>query len=187
MKLSSIPIVCALVACGGGAAGHRGSEPAALVLPEEAEDAPAPRPAEEEVEPIPPMAWSAEADLTPVKGVKMKPVTLTFHQVEGEGVQVTSTELIDGLAPGIYHVVVHAGTDCGKNAAKIGGLWPATAGVAFTLTVEKGLPAELDDEVDYMLTGDDSIVGRTITLHADKKGKLGKVAACGAVIATGGD
>jgi hypothetical protein len=185
VKLRSIAVIAssALIACGGGKKKYT-TPPPDPGLPEEAlEDDDAPPPAKDP-EPPPPLEWSAQAELTPVKGIKMKPVTLMFHQVEGKGVQISSGELISGLAPGIYHLAVHEGADCGKNAARVGAIWEPTASVVIQLAVERKEPAELDSEVDYTLDGADSIVGHTIAIHADKKGKLGKVAACGAIVAT---
>jgi hypothetical protein len=185
VKIRLLVIVCSslVMACGGSKNKYT-TPPPDPDLPEEAvADLPAPPP-EEKPEPPPPLEWSAQAELAPVKGVKMKPVTLSFHQIEGKGVHITSSDLIAGLAPGVYHVAVHESADCGKNASKVGALWDPSAGIALQITVDKKAPTELDTEVGYTLDGAESIVGHTIALHADKKGKLGKVAACGAIAAT---
>lgn len=184
MKLTYVSLISAVaLGCGGGskkptAAGPDSDLPAAAVDDED-------EPIDEEPEPPPaPLEWTAQVELAPVKGVKMKPVAISLKQTEGAGVEIASLDVISGLTPGIYHFVVHESAGCGKNAAKIGAAWAAAAGVALSITIVKGEPGELDSEVDYTLDGEDSIVGRTLVLHADKKGKVGKAVACGAIVST---
>ncbi len=175
-------LAVAFAACGGGSK-KTTTPPVTTEAPDEEPDDLEPV-AEDPPPPPPPLEWSAQADLAPVKGIKMKAAAVSFHQVEGQGVQVTSGALT-GLTPGVYHVVVHESADCGKNASRIGGVWEPAAAVSLTVKVAKGETPALDDEVDFTLDGEDSIVGRTLALHADKKGKPGKAVACGAIVATG--
>lgn len=185
MKLTHIActsmLAVAFAACGGGSRKPTTPPPDPGPVEEDLDDA---EPVDEEPPPPPPpLEWSAQAELAPVKGAKLKPAAISFHQVEGEGVQVTSGAL-NGLAPGVYHVVVHEGADCGKNAARMGGVWEPAAGASLTVKVAKGQAAAIDQQVDLTLDGEDSIVGHTIALHADKKGTPGKAVACGAIVAT---
>jgi Cu/Zn superoxide dismutase len=93
-----------------------------------------------------------------------------------------------GLKPGMYHLVVHESGDCGKNATRAGAVFAAASDVALKLDVAKGAPASLEElDVALMLDGDDSIVGHTLVLHEDKKGKPGKAIACGTIVAEGSD
>ena len=137
---------------------------------------------EEPPPPPPPREMTARAELAPVKGTKMKPTAVTFFQVEGEPAQVTSDSPFEGLKAGTYHLVIHEAAGCGKNAAGAGAIWETTAAITFPVVVTKKAPGTVEqDGVELMLEGDDSIVGRTLVLHADKKGKPGKAVACGPI------
>jgi hypothetical protein len=173
--------MASLVACGGGATKKPPPTPVVNAPPEDVEE-PEPPPEEEPEPPPPPLEWTARAELAPVKGVKLKAATVMFHQVDGEGTTVSSDAPLSGLAAGTYHLVVHEGADCGKNAARIGGMFEPAAGVALTVAVTKKEPGAVEGEVDFTLDGEDSIAGHTLVLHADKKGAPGKVAACGAIV-----
>ena len=140
-----------------------------------AEPAPAPEP----VAPPPPKSWHAQAELKPVKGVKIKAATVTFRQEEGQATAVGSTGWFDGIKPGKYHLVVHEGADCGVNAAKAGK--PTASGdVAFT-AVKGGSSLEVGPASGIALDGDSAVVGHALVLHDDKKGKPGKALACGPI------
>jgi hypothetical protein len=186
MRLSAV-LVTALVAaaCGGGTKRNGPPPPAGPPLPEESEETADDDEFPVEVEEPPaPLEWSARAELAPVKGIKLKPATISFTQVEGEGTRVASVEPLVGLAAGKYHLVVHDSADCGKNAARIGGVWEPAAGAGLTVDVAKGKPAGVDvGGVELTLDGEDSIVRHTLVLHADKKGAPGKAVACGAIVA----
>ncbi|MBE7453760.1 MAG: superoxide dismutase family protein [Kofleriaceae bacterium] len=173
MKQLVLIVSClALVACGGSKK--------AAVEPTPVAKVPAPEP-EPEPEPVPPpQEWSASAALAPVKGAKLKPGAVRLTQTEGEGVRVVTT--LTGLAAGTYHLVVHESADCGKNATKIGPAFGPAAEVALAVAVAKGKAGELDTMVELQLDGDDAIVGRTLVVHADKKGKPGAVVACGPIV-----
>jgi Cu/Zn superoxide dismutase len=184
VKLTYVSLISAVaLGCGGGAKKPTSPGPGSDLAEEAVEDVN--DPVEEEPAPPPqPLEWTAQVELAPVKGVKMKPLTISLKQTEGEGVEIAAADVISGLTPGIYYFVVHESADCGKNAAKIGPAWAPAAGVALSITIAKGEPGELDSEVDYTLDGEDSIIGHTLVLHADKKGKIGKAVACGAIAST---
>ncbi|HEY5935150.1 MAG TPA: superoxide dismutase family protein [Kofleriaceae bacterium] len=195
IKLSAILFgVLFAAACGGKKADPVQPEPMpaqpdpAAVAPEPA-PAPTPEPAPV-AEPAPPPApkmFKAKVELAPVKGAKMKAVAVSFTQEEGKPTKVELQGAIEGLKPGKYHLVVHEAAECGPNATKAGKIWATTEATPVTLTAAKGAPAALDTpEVQLNLDGDASIVGKTIVLHDDKKGKPGKAQACGAISADGG-
>lgn len=188
MKLNVFVIASfALVACGGKAKKATDQPPPDPDLGSEVEPIDEPEP-EPEPEPPPPQRWSARAELAPVKGAKVKARVVSFAQTEGAGADIAGDAPFDGLKAGTYHLVVHASPECGKNATKAGPVLAATAGVALTLVVVKGAPAALEDSgVGLTLDGDDSIVGHTLVLHEDKKGKPGKALACGPIVADGDD
>jgi Cu/Zn superoxide dismutase len=177
--LVSVSMAAAAAACGGGAQQTRPES-----TPEPRVEAPRPAPEPEpEPEPVPPppQTWTATAALTPVKGSKMKPQTVTFRQTEGESASATSGELA-GLKPGTYHLVIHEASACGPNATKAGPPWPGAAGAELRVQVTKAEPGALAaDELALSLEGEESIVGRTLVLHEDKKGKPGKALACGEI------
>lgn len=138
---------------------------------------------EEPEPPPPPATYSAKATLAPLKGAKVKPTTVTFFQTEGETTQVSADSPFEGLKAGTYHLVIHEPEACGKNAAKMGPVWAPAAEVPLELVVTKALDGSIDVSTDLMLDGDDSIVGRTLVLHADKKGRPAKALACGPIAA----
>ena len=166
----------ALAACGG-----KKSEPAEPKLePPAPAPAPAPEPAPEPPPPPPPpppKSWNAEAELVPVKGVKMKGTTVTFAQTEGKPTAVASRGWFDGIKSAPYHLVVHDGAACGPNGTKAG---KAGTDIAFVAT--KGMDRlDVGEMESIRLDGDATIVGHTLVLHDDKKGKPGKILACGPI------
>ena len=186
MKTIALLATCLTVAACGGK-----SEPSTTPPPadptaglEEVEPIDEPEP---EPEPPPPQRWSARVELTPVKGATVKPRVVAFSQTEGSGTEVEADAAFAGLKPGTYHLVVHTSGECGKNATKVGPAW-AVVGTILELTATKQAPASLaQSDVDLMLAGDSSIVGRTLVLHDDKKGKPNKAIACGTITLDGGD
>ena len=186
MKHTTILIsILAMAACGGKKpppAEPKESEPETAPAPAAAaEDKPAsePEPAAEPPPPPAPKSWKAQADLAPNKGVRIKGTTVTFTQQEGQPVAVASAGWFDGIKAGKYHLVVHQGADCGKNAAKAG---KAMDGGDISFAAAKG-----SDSLDVapvgtlQLQGDSAIVGHTLVLHDDKRGKPGKALACGTI------
>ena len=129
--------------------------------------------------------WKAKADLAPVKGQKFKPAAITFEQEEGSATKVAS-EGFEGLKAGTYHLVVHEGSDCGKNATKVG---KAFAGQTEDLMfkIEKGTSTIAVDEAKLEVGGDATITGHTLVLASDKKGKPAKALACGPIAVLDGD
>jgi Cu/Zn superoxide dismutase len=182
-----VAIVVGLLACGGKPNKPKGPPPPDPLLSDE-DEPPGDIEPEPEPEPPPPQRWTARAALAPVKGAKVKARVVTFTQVEGSGTAVTGDDAFDGLKAGTYHLVVHESPECGKNASKVGAMLAATSEVALKLFVEKGQPASLEEiDVELMLAGKDSIVGHSLVLHEDKKGKAGKALACGSIIADESD
>jgi hypothetical protein len=183
IQLMTITSLC-LAACGGS--GSRSVEPAATEvdddeLGERYEPTSDIEPEEPPVPP-PPQHFAARAELVAVKGTKMKPAAVAFFQTEGEAAQVQSDSPFEGLKPGTYHLVIHEGEDCGKNAAGAGPAWSVAADVALQITVTKKAAGSLEEAtVELMLEGEDTIIGRTLVLHADKKGSPGKAVACGLI------
>jgi hypothetical protein len=172
-----------LAACGG-------SKPPAVrakAIPVEPDPAPVaeakpepPPPAPPEPPPPPPpKSWHAQADLTPIKGIKIKPATVTFTQEEGQPAAVGSSGWFDGIKAGKYHLVVHEGTDCGVGAVKAGKPMGA-ASIPFAAT--KGMTTlEINQAAAIQLDGDAAVIGHTLVLHDDKKGKAGRALACGPI------
>lgn len=139
------------------------------------EPAPAPEP------PAPPKVLNAHALMTPVKGQKVKPVTVKFTQREGEQTAIASEAPFEGLAKGNYHLVVHEAAECGPNATKAGKAWADwTVEVKIEVGADKKGTVEKGD-LAILLEGEKAIVGRTLVLHTDAKGKPGKPVACGAI------
>ena len=173
--------VLAIAACGGKKSAFEApKEPEPAPSPV-AEPAPAP-PAPEPPPPPPPKTWKASAELTPVKGQKIKGATVTFSQTEGAPVAIGSTGWFEGIKSGKYHLVVHESADCGVNAAKAGKPFAATAATEIGFTAAKGMDAlDVGTVEGVSLDGDSTIVGHTLVLHADKKGKPGAALACGAI------
>lgn len=137
---------------------------------------------EEEPAPPPPQHFAARAELAPVKGFKMTPTAVMFFQTEGEQTQVQAEAPFEGLKAGTYHLVVHEGDDCGKNAAGAGPAWEPAAEVTLQIVATKKAAGTLaESTVDLMLHSEDTLVGRTLVLHADKKGRPAKAVACGPI------
>jgi hypothetical protein len=180
MKHTQILIsVLALAACGGKKAEPAQPKP-------EPEPAPAPEPKPEPTPepppppPPPPKSWNAEAELTPVKGAKIKGTTVTFAQTEGHPATVGSKGWFDGIKSGNYHLVVHEAAACGPNATKAG---KPGADIPFVATA--GMDRLDAGEIPALqLDGEGTIVGHTLVLHDDKKGKPGKSMACGPIAAS---
>jgi len=191
MKIKSLLVASLFIAaCGGGK-----SKSSTTTTPMEDETTPSdtstttpeaapatePTPAPEPPPPPPPKEFAAKAELAPVKGSKMKAATVSFSQTENQQAAVKA-EGITGLKPGKYHLVIHEAADCGPNATKVGAAWATAANTTLDVAVAKGTPGALDQSgLDLMLDGENTIVGHTLVLHADKKGKPGKTLACGPI------
>jgi len=171
--------VLAIAACGGKKAAPAqpndpDSDPAPMA---DKKPEPAPEP-EPPPAPPPPRSWHAQAELTPVKGAKIKAATVTFAQDEGHPVTVASTGWFDGIKAGKYHLVVHEAAECGPDATKVGKAM--TGDIAFP--VAKGATSlDVGQVESIQLDGDAAIVGHTLVLTDDKKGKPGKALACGPI------
>jgi hypothetical protein len=170
--------ILVIAACGGSQpqpAKPKAPEPdSTLAVDKKPEPEPEPAPP-----PPPPKSWHAKADLKPVKGVKIKPATVTFSQQEGQQTNVGSTGWFDGIKSGKYHLVVHEAAECGANASKAG---KPMAAADMPLVAAVGMDSVDVGKVDGVpLDGDAAIVGHTLVLHDDKKGKPGKALACGAI------
>jgi Cu/Zn superoxide dismutase len=151
-------------------------EPTAATEPVEPMPAPAP-----EALPPPPKQFMAQVELAPIKGLKMKSVTIKLTQEEGKTATVSEAE-IEGLKPGKYQLVVHESAECGANGTKAGKVFEQTAAMPIAVEVTKDAPGKIESaDVAVKLDGDQSIVGKTLVLHEDKAGKPGKVVACGAI------
>jgi hypothetical protein len=181
MKHSTILIsLLAVAACGG-----KKSAPAEPQEPEPTAEAPppAPEPPPEPEPPPPPKSWHAQAELSPVRGAKISGATVTFAQTEGKPVTVGSTGWFEGIKSGKYHLVVHEAAACGPNATKVG----KAGGGDIEFVATKGMDAIDVAPIDAIqLDGDGTIVGRTLVLYDDKKGKPGKALACGPISAAEG-
>jgi len=173
--------ILAIAACGGkkpppAEPKEPEPEPPAAKPAPEPEPPPAPEPPPP---PPPPKVVHAQAQLAPVKGVKIKGATVTFSQQEGEAVSIASTGWFDGLKVGKYHLIVHEGADCGPNASKAG---KPMFGADVPFMAAKGTEAlEVGQIASIQLEGDAAVVGHTLVLHEDKKGRAGKALACGAI------
>jgi len=184
MKTFSL-MMCALAAasCGGKAKGPQEPPPDPPIATEDDEVEPTEDPPVDEPPPL--QQWFARAALTPVKGVALESATVRFSQVEGAGVDVIA-DAFEGLKPGRYHLAIHSSGECGKNATKAGPVWTEAAGVVIGLEVTKQDPGGVEENgADLSLDGERTVVGRTLVLHADKKGQPGKVLACGSIVADG--
>lgn len=187
MKHTTILIsILAIAACGGKKPAPKEPEPkeAEAEPPPPAETKPAepePAPAPEPPPPPPPKTWHAQAQLTPVKGARLKGATVTFSQQEGQPVSVASTGWFDGIKAGKYHLLVHQNSECGANASKAG---KPIAGADIPFAAAKGMDAlSVDSVASIQLDGDTAIVGHVLVLHDDKRGKPGKALACGPIAA----
>jgi hypothetical protein len=167
--------VVALAACGGKKS--EPAEPKPEPAPAPAPPAPEPAPEPPPPPPPPPKSWNAEAELTPVKGAKIKGTTVTFAQTEGRPTAVASKGWFDGIKSAPYHLVVHDGAACGPNGTKAG-----KPGTDIPFTATGGMDRlDVGEMESLQLDGDGTIVGHTLVLHDDKKGKPGKVLACGPI------
>lgn len=149
------------------------------------EPAPAPEPAPEATPPPPPppKVTKAKAELAPVKGQKFKPGTVMFSQTEGDSTsQVTSPEGFEGLKAGSYHLVVHTAAECGPNATKAGKAFPGAA-TPLEFKAEADSSAIDVPSAPLQLEGEQTVTGRVLVLHDDKRGKVGKALACGPITA----
>jgi hypothetical protein len=173
--------ILALAACGGKSAPVQPKEPAPEPTPVvETKPEPVPEPPPP---PPPPKTWRAQAELTPVKGVKLKAATVTFSQQEGQQAIVGSKGWFDGIKSGPYHLVVHEAAECGPNATKVG---KPTATAEMPLVAAVGMDSVDIGKIEgVQLDGDATIVGHTLVLHDDKKGKPGKALACGPIASAG--
>jgi hypothetical protein len=162
-----------LVACGGKKSEPAEPQPAPAPAPPAPEPAPEPAPPP----PPPPKSWNAEAELTPVRGAKIKGTTITFAQTEGHATAVGSKSWFEGIKSAPYHLVIHDGPACGPNGTKAG-----KPGTDIPFVATAGMDRLDVGEIESIqLDGDGAIVGRTLVLHDDKKGKPGKVLACGPI------
>src|SRR5512146_2747348 len=95
--------ILAIAACGGNKsapAPPQDPEPDPAPMAEtKAEPAPEPAPPPP---PPPPKSWHAQAELTPIKGAKLKAATVTFAQDEGHPMTVGSSGWFDGIKAGTY-------------------------------------------------------------------------------------
>jgi Cu/Zn superoxide dismutase len=185
--LTRLSILVALVACGGSKPKPAEPTPPPAAPPAAEAPAEAKAPAEPPAPPPPPppKTFKATAALTPVKGQKLAATTVSFAQQEGKDTQVSSEGGVSGLAKGTYHLVVHTSADCGANAAKAGAAMKDAPNVDVTVGADKKGTVDASD-VKLALDGDSSIVGHTLVLHADAKGKPGKAIACGPIQKAGG-
>jgi copper/zinc superoxide dismutase (SODC) len=182
-----IALLAAVVACGGGKKktakpSDKKAEPEAKAEPEMKKEKE--EPAEEKAPPPPPApkVWHAKAALNPTKGSKVVPATISFSQEEGKETQVSSEGAFTGLAKGSYDLVIHEGGECGTDAKKAGKAWAGGSDAKLMLKAGADKKASLEQtETKLSLDGDSSIVGKTLALHLDAKGKPGKVLACGAI------
>jgi hypothetical protein len=168
--------ILAIAACGGKPAPAQPKEPEPEPVAQKPEPAPEPAPP-----PPPPKSWHAKADMTPVKGVKIKAATVTFSQQEGQQTVVGSNGWFDGIKSGKYHFVVYEAAECGPNATKVG---KPIETPDMLLVAAVGMDSVDVGKVDAIqLDGATAIVGHTLVLADDKNGKPGKVIACGAITA----
>ena len=161
-----------LAACGGSAPNQAPVEPVKPV--EKEQEAPPPPPAKEPE----PVILHAKAEMTPAKGSKLEAFVVGFMQRQGDNALVLA-DLPVGVKAGTYRYVIHAGGECGKPGAA----WAETKDVELKLVVLEDLTGAIENtEVAAHLDGEQSLVGHTLVLHEDKKGKPGKVLACGPIV-----
>jgi Cu/Zn superoxide dismutase len=193
-KTHLLAIVLAVAACGGGKKKQTTPPPDQTAEAKTETPPPTETPAEKPTEPKkeeppppppPPKKFEAKAALEPAKGAKVKPVTVTFTQEEGKDTTLAADN-IEGLTKGTYHLVIHEGAECGPNGTKAGKEWAGGADAKMGVTVGADKKAALaTTEVKAPVGGDTSIVGHTLALHADAKGKAGKLLACGPITKSG--
>ena len=161
----------ALTACGGSTPKKAPVETVKTV--EKKEEAPPPPPAEKE-----PVILHAKAEMTPAKGSKLEPFVVGFMQRQGDNALVMA-DLPVGVKPGTYRYVVHDGGEC----AKPGAVWGETKDAELKLVVLEDLTGAIENtELAAHLDGETTLIGHTLVLHEDKKGKPGKVLACGPIV-----
>jgi hypothetical protein len=183
MRNRMLPAIAFVIwSCGGSKPAPKPPEP--VVEPTAEGDKPAPPP-EQEPAPAPiPKELHAKAALQPVKGAKLQPITIDFTQVAGDDTKVTAD--IEGARPGKYQLVVHDGTECGPEGTKAGAVWKGMESVKLVVIVASDGRAMVDERgVKMMLGGVAPITGLVLALHEDKKGKPGKLLACGTIDAIG--
>lgn len=145
---------------------------------------PSPVPREAAVTPAPkeqePVILHAKAEMTPTKGSKLEPFVIAFMQRQGDNALVLA-DLPVGVKAGTYHYVIHEGSEC----AKPGPTWAETKDVDLRLVVLEDLTGALDNtELAAHLEGEQTLIGHTLVLHDDKKGKPGKALACAPIVAS---
>lgn len=129
-----------------------------------------------------PRRWSARAEIDPIKGSKAETAFFGFMQFEGERPTLMTSSPVKGLSSGKYHLVIHEGRDCGEDAKEAGAAWPGS--FDFEITRKPGGTSFELHDVDATLDGPHSVIGHTLVLHADAKGKVGKVLGCGAIFSS---
>ena len=189
MKRNSVALAMLVVAACGGSDKKDTTTTAEEQPPVEqaqpTEETPPPpteqTPAEPEPPP-PPKKWWAAADLAPTKGSKLKATKVYFMQEEGQTGVAVSGAALEGLKPGKYLWVIHEKGDCAKNGAAAGPAWAGAPDLTISLEVAKGTPAAVDQSgLAVAVDGEQTIVGHALVLHQDKKGKAGKIVACGVI------
>jgi Cu/Zn superoxide dismutase len=188
IKLVAITAFMFAAACGGGSEKKTTPDPATSMTDPNAPDpsapvepTPTPEPVKEPEPPPPPKVWKARASLAMVSGTKQAPAVIVFTETEGQATSVTSDSWFVGLKPGSYHLVIHEGAECGKKAAGAGKAWAMAADVALAFEVTKDSPGNIDVGTALKVDGADTVAGKTLVLHDDKKGKPGKAVACGPI------
>ena len=163
-------------------------EPMASAMPTPAPEPaaePTPAPATDPVVPPttpPAKMFAAQVELAPLKGQKLKAVTIKFQQEEGKPASASAESALEGMKAGKYHLVIHEAAECGTDGKKAGKIWDATASAPITVEIKKDQPNTIEaSDVAFNLDGDQSITNRTLVMHEDKAGKPGKAIACGVV------
>lgn len=173
-----------VVGCGG-----KQPDPAQPTLPPEPEPStataeppaePAPAPAPEPTPPPPAPVFKAKAELAPVKGFKIKPQTVTLQQEQGKGSTATGG-WFEGLKKTKYHFVIHEKGDCAANATKVGAAFAGAGDSQVTMDATKDQTNIDHSGLSWSLDGEASVIGKSLVLHEDKKGKPGKAVACGVI------
>lgn len=183
VSLASLIAGVAGVSCGGGTKSvAEPGDPSPAAVESASEPPPPPTPAASQ-EPAVGKNLGAKAALSPVKGAKQPPGTVTMTQA-GDATSIVSD--FEGLRPGRYHLVVHDGTECGENATKAGDAWKGAEAVKLSFVVGGDNAGNLDESnVALRLDGVAPVIGQTLALHDDKKGQPGKLLACGTIDAVG--
>ncbi len=182
IRIRALVSLVSLASCGGGKKSVAEADDPSPPAVERAGETPPP-PTLAASEPAVSKNLGAKAALTPVKGAKQPPGTVTLTQA-GDVTSVVSD--FEGLRPGRYHLVVHDGTECGDNASKAGDAWKGAEAVKLSFVVGGDNAGNLDESnVALRLDGVAPVVGQTLALHDDKKGQPGKILACGTIDAVG--